>query len=156
MMHQPAPTPESALIALADEIPPLFFRLRTLAERLHLDVGMTAAMRAVLRDIVERGALTVPELAAMRSVTRQAVQPIVDDLMAGGLATTVPNPRHKRSLLIAATPSGQTRHEQMRAAELVALRSFATAFDPQQLSVTLDTLCALSNALKQALPDDVT
>lgn len=84
---------EELFVALVDEVPPLFFRLGGLAERAHIARGMSAAQRAVLRDIVEHGPLTAPELASMRSATRQAVQPVIDELLAEALVKAQDNSR---------------------------------------------------------------
>ena len=110
-------------------------------------------MRAVLRDLIEHRALTTPDLAALRSVTRQGVQPVVDELVKAGLAVGRPNPRHKRSPLIAATEKGHLRYQEMRASELAALQSVALEFDAQKLAITIETLRAVSNALKQQFPE---
>jgi DNA-binding MarR family transcriptional regulator len=77
------------------------------AERLYGDDGKRAARRGVLRGLARYGAQTVPELARARSVTRQNVQPVVDALVASGLARLAPNPLHRRSLLVTITARGE-------------------------------------------------
>lgn len=135
-----------AMLALADEVPRLFFRLRAVAEELHADTGMTPGKRAILRDIVERGALSAPQLAALRSLTRQAVQPFIDDLIADDLAYKAPNPNHQRSPLIAATPAGRRIYKKIRTTEVEALSAAAPDFSVAELQSTADVLrrlCAL-------------
>jgi DNA-binding MarR family transcriptional regulator len=153
MLQHPA-KPEELFIALVDEIPPLFFRLRGLAERAHYARGISAAQRAVLRDIVEHGPLTAPGLAAMRTVTRQAVQPVIDELFAEGLVEAQDNPRHKRSCLIVATKQGVKTHAAIRADELKALKHTAREFSLAELTSALDAIRHVSKVLRQHFPED--
>lgn len=135
-----------ALLALADEVPRVFFRLRAVAEDLHAEAGMTPGKRAILRDIVERGALSAPQLAAMRSLTRQAVQPFIDDLLTDGLASKAPNPKHQRSHLIAATAAGRSMYKKIRATEVEALSVAAPDFSVAELKAATEVLrrlCAM-------------
>lgn len=156
MNADPPTTREDAFIALFDEIPPLFFRLRGLAERVHAALNMSAGQRALLRDVVDHGPVTAPDLAAMRSVTRQAIQPVVDDLLARGLAETRPNPRHQRSSLIVATQEGVTLHGTMKAAEREGLRSISGEFSLSELTAALAAVRQISKVLSQHYSDDPT
>src|SRR5690348_8726939 len=54
--------------------------LDALEDVLRQDVGVTAAMRAVLEALHERGAQTVPQIARSKKVTRQHIQALADKL----------------------------------------------------------------------------
>lgn len=153
-MNRDIRSPEDAFIALVDEVPPLFFRLRALAEYVHAERGMSAGQRAVLRDVVEEGPLTAPDLAAMRSVTRQAVQPVIDELSERGLVETRENPRHKRSSLVFATERGVQTHAFMRDQERAGLELVAREFTLGELTAALQAVRHVSKVLKLHFPDD--
>jgi DNA-binding MarR family transcriptional regulator len=151
-MPAPLTSIEESLIALADEVPPLFFRLRNLVENLHSEESISAGGRAVLRDIVTMGRQSVPELAALRSLTRQAVQPVVDDLAGLGLVAMEANPRHKRSPLWRATAAGEALHRAMRQREIDALRSLAHEFSQSEIEASLAAIRFMSKALAGHFP----
>lgn len=98
---------DEALRAVVDETVALNHRLQWVAERMYGDDGRRAARRGILRGLVRYGAQTVPQLARARSVTRQNVRPVVDALVADGLARFTDNPAHERSPLVAATARGR-------------------------------------------------
>lgn len=147
-MITPDNHPAALLIAIADEVPPLFFRLRALAEQLHQDTGINAPARAVLHDLVQLGAMTAPELAKLRSVTRQAVQPVLDQLFAQGLVGSMPNPRHKRSPRFQATDRGLALHRAMYFREQAALERLVGQLDVSALQSGLSALRTLSQLLR--------
>jgi DNA-binding MarR family transcriptional regulator len=145
-------TIEQALIALADAVPPLFFRLKSLAEALHAEEGVSAPERAVLRDLTEGPAASTPTLAAMRGVTRQAVQPVVDRLLDRGLIAERPNPIHKRSPLLAATPAGADMHGRLRLAERAALADAARNLTVHEINAALDAIELVTKLLAEKDP----
>ena len=55
----------------------------------------------------------MPRLAAERAIARQPVQRSVDALAALGLVALEPNPRHRRSRLVALTREGCRRLQAM-------------------------------------------
>lgn len=70
-------------------------------------LSLSTAERAVLELIHPDGELSVPEIARRYGVSRQHVQVTVNGLMDKGLASTLNNPVHKRSPLIAQTARGR-------------------------------------------------
>ncbi len=92
--------------AIVDEAVALSWRVRYVADQIHLEGGRSETARGVLRGLVRYGARTVPQLAFARSVTRQHTQEVVDGLIADGLVEKQPNPTHQRSHLIAPTTRG--------------------------------------------------
>lgn len=70
-------------------------------------LSISKADRAVLEFIHPDGGLSVPEIARRYGVSRQHVQVTVNALIDKGLVSTVNNPVHKRSPLIAPTARGR-------------------------------------------------
>lgn len=81
-------------------------RLRRLGDRPSRTGGLSAVRRQVLGSLLEAGR-SVPRIATALGVTRQSVQRVADELVAGGLASFQPNPRHLRSPLLVPTPRGR-------------------------------------------------
>ena len=79
--------------------------------------GLTAADRAVLEFLYPESALAVPEIASRYQVSRQHVQVTVNTLLEDGFLETRPNPRHKRSPLIAMTRIGRDLFTKIRDVE---------------------------------------
>ena len=79
--------------------------------------GLSVAHSAVLEFLYPDEALSVPEIASRYQVTRQHVQVTVNALLQDGFLETRPNPRHKRSPLIALTRIGRDMFEKIRTIE---------------------------------------
>ena len=79
--------------------------------------GLAAADRAVLEFLYPDGALSVPEIASRYQVSRQHVQVTVNALLDDGFLEARPNPRHKRSPLIALTYVGRELFRKIRVIE---------------------------------------
>jgi len=105
------------LAPLVNRIPRLHFLLKALADQLHEDLGISAAMRSVLASLTASGPRTVPDLARERPVSRQHIQTIVNDLLTRGLVETLPNPSHRRSPLVGLTDEGQRHYRLIRQRE---------------------------------------
>jgi len=103
----------------------LFQELRGAASRVHGGDAQTAARRSVLEELATDGPATVPDMARTRSVSRQAVQGLVDGLIAQGWIERVGNPRHKRSSLLRLTEVGESAIRDMNRRENVALRKLS-------------------------------
>lgn len=110
-----------AVQGLFDETRLLFHSLKQWADRLHADLGMTAAMRGVLDLLLLSGPATVPGMARTRGASRQHIQQQVDVLLERGFVERQPNPAHKRSSMIALTDKGRAVIQNMRAEEDHAL-----------------------------------
>lgn len=76
--------------------------------------GLSAADRAVLEFLYPEEALSVPEIASRYQVSRQHIQVTVNALLDDGFIETRPNPRHKRSPLIALTYVGRELFKKIR------------------------------------------
>ena len=137
--------------ALTREVRACFNRLKALGDRLHHDLRVTTAMRAVLETLHQGGDETVPRIARAKSVTRQHIQVIVNDLVEAGLVTTRANPTDQRSPLVAPTRAGRAVFERMRQREKAVLVELAQALPSTQIGSALATLEALHKFLDHKL-----
>jgi DNA-binding MarR family transcriptional regulator len=138
----------AALDDLVREVRLTFHQLRAAAEGLHgVDSGVTAAHRGVLESLYREGPRTVPELARARPVSRQHIQTLVNRLLELRLVRTVPNPAHKRSVLLELTPAGRTRFEDMKRRERDLLAEVARSIPESQSRRTTRSLRQLRDLL---------
>lgn len=142
-------TRDAAFTRLEAVIRRLFQQLRALAERASpADDGVTASHRAVLEALSANGPQTVPAIARERFVARQHIQSLVDDLLERRLVTTVANPAHKRSPLVALTEKGIARFELIREREKELLRTMRLPLTVAAMNALSAQLEALSDALR--------
>lgn len=144
-------TPKNDLRAVVDETIGLSQRLVWVADQLHGERGLRPVQRGILRGLVRYGAQTVPELARVRSVRRQSIQPVVDELAAGGLVELVANPKHASSKLVRITAKGEAIVARMDRADQRALAAAGAGLDPRALAVTAETLRALRQRFETTL-----
>jgi len=111
---------------LFDETRRLSQALEQWAEGLHVDFGMTPAMRGVLEVLLLDGPATVPAMGRTRSASRQHIQQQVDVLLSRGFVERQVNPAHKRSSMVALTDKGRAVIQTMRAEEDRALARLQT------------------------------
>ncbi len=112
------------------------------------DLGISAADRAVMEFLYPNAELSVPEIAERYLVSRQHVQVTVNALLESTLLRTKPNPRHKRSSLIALSGKGRALFQKIRKRdERAVARLFADipARDRETTQKTLETLLAKLN-----------
>lgn len=87
-------------------------------DRLVADLRLTSARWQVLGSIaLSERAQPVSHLARVMGLTRQAVQRVVNDLVAEGLVTFEPNPHHKRARLVVLTEAGRAAYDAAAARE---------------------------------------
>lgn len=146
-----APSTVKQLDTLIRSIRYSFNALKTLADGLHIDVGVTAAMRAVLESLAEQGPQTVPQIAFAKSVSRQHIQTLVDELLDQKLVSLSVNPAHRRSPLVAMTAAGQTTFKSMRVREAEALKRIAADLPERELAVGLKLMSRLQAKLKDQI-----
>lgn len=150
-MYEPPESLEGALLRLIDEVPPAFFRLSAMAERLHEDLGVGGPARGVLRSLFLDGEQTAPELARRKPVTRQAVQPVIDELVERGLVSARDNPHHKRSKLYALTRDGIELCVSIQRRELAELNLMSPEIDGAKVAAALEALRFLNARLADRL-----
>ncbi|HTP27346.1 MAG TPA: MarR family winged helix-turn-helix transcriptional regulator [Anaeromyxobacteraceae bacterium] len=135
-----------ALYEVVREVRRLFHRLANCADRLHADLGVSAAQRAVLEALADDGISTVPDLARRKGVTRQHIQVLANQLQSAGLVETHPNPAHQRSSLLALTPAGRRAFDSMRAREERLFASMRRRFKTLQLEQVAQILRDIGDA----------
>jgi len=124
---------------------------RALAQRSNeslLELGVSAADRAVLEFLYPEEKLSVPEIAERYQVSRQHVQITVNDLLDSGLLAKRVNPRHKRSPLMALTDKGRTLFEKIRAQDTNTVNQLFSKIPENDIHVTQKTLGSLLAMLK--------
>lgn len=129
--------------AIARRIRECCDHLDALEDVLRQDVGVTAAMRAVLEALHERGAQTVPQIARSKKVTRQHIQVLADKLLASGLISSQHNPKDRRSPLLQLTAHGEAIFERMRQREVGVLMEMDRALGDCDIDIALTTLDTL-------------
>jgi DNA-binding MarR family transcriptional regulator len=111
------PSSLEELHALANTVRRVYNLMRFTTDQIHAGTGITAPKRTLLMDLHRYGPRTVPALAASRCISRQIIQTQVNELKRADYLESRPNPEHKRSKLIALTPSGQAQVASMIEAE---------------------------------------
>jgi DNA-binding MarR family transcriptional regulator len=125
----------------------LFRAMAGRADEYLAELGITAADRAVLEFLSAGEPLTVPEIAARYHVSRQHVQVTVNRLAEKALIVTRPNPRHKRSPLIAISAAGRRLFSRVRRREAAIVEQLFRDIPKQDLRVTRRTLQSLHTQL---------
>lgn len=79
------------------------------------NLGLTHARWKVIGAIaLSTNGLTVPGIARVLGQSRQAVQRITDVMVDDALLVYLPNPRHKRSVLVTLSDEGRAAYSQLR------------------------------------------
>jgi len=95
------------LVALVDEVVRLGGRLKSAFAAARRDVGLGESEFMVLNAVVEaERPPTVPRIGRSLGRPRQLVQRAANSLEAAGLIRSVPNPDHKRAVLLIAEKKG--------------------------------------------------
>ena len=139
------------LRAVVDETAALFHRLAWVADEIYGDEGRGTARRGILRGLARYGPATVPALARARSVRRQTIQPVVDALVADGLAELVDNPAHATSRLVKVTAAGVVIVQRMDRTDRRVLAAVGADVDARAIAVTARTLRALRTRFETQL-----
>ena len=87
--------------------------LRSAAESIHADLGITPGTRVLLATLAEIGPATVPRIARARGVSRQHVQTVVNSFLKRGWVKRTKNPEHERSQLVHLTRDGRRLLKEM-------------------------------------------
>ncbi|GAA3932663.1 MarR family transcriptional regulator [Actinomadura viridis] len=99
--------PADRLAEVFDLVGPLYRRAHRKVEQDAPIEGLSVGVRAVLNMLREHGPMTVPQMGRTQALSRQFVQRMVNDAAARGLVESIPNPAHKRSVLIRLTGEGR-------------------------------------------------
>jgi len=95
------------LVGLSDELIRLNGRMKSLFAGARRPEGLGDSEQSVLNAVVEADhPPTVPQIGRSYGQPRQIVQRAANSLIAAGLIEAVPNPDHKRAVLLRATEAG--------------------------------------------------
>lgn len=142
-----------ALYEVIREVRRLFHRLANATDRLHADLEVSVAQRALLEALADGGASPVPELARGKGVSRQHVQVLANELLAAGLVEARPNPAHLRSPLLELTAAGRHRFTTMRGREVHLLEAAVARLARPELGRLAGALREIGDAVEASLAD---
>lgn len=142
----------SAVTSLILETFRLNGALLSAGDRLIGDLGLSSARWQVLGPIADAPqALTVAQIARNMGLTRQAVQRVVNEMVADGLLQLASNPRHRRARLVAMTDEGRRVYE----AAMARQAPWASALGGGLTEAEINDACRVLLALRLRLrPDD--
>lgn len=127
---------------------PLMQAAEECVEKGLVGTDLTVRMRAVLEMLLAHGELSVPDIAAKLEIKRQYVQLMVNETLASNFTTQRPNPRHKRSPLVALTDSGRETIEDITRKEMDLMKDMEADFRDEDVSTALRVVQALTAKLK--------
>lgn len=110
---------------------------------------LTVRMRAVLEVLRSEGDLTVPEIGIKLEINRQYVQLMVNETLASGFIRQLPNPRHRRSPLLALTKRGGELIDHVIKREMEILRIIGAEFSDEEVSTALNVVLSMTSKLKE-------
>lgn len=110
--------------------------------------NLTVRMRAVLEILQKDGAQTVPDIAARLEIQRQYVQVMCNETLASGFVEQRPNPRHKRSPILALTDDGRALIERVLSQELKIMEEIGADLSSEDISTALKVVLAVTDSLK--------
>ena len=124
-------------------------RLLAAGDRLVADLGLTSARWQVLGAIaLASSPMPVAWIARNMGLTRQAVQRIVNELVAEGTLALAPNPHHRRAQLVVLTDRGAKLYKAADARQAPWADALADGIAPRALASTLAMLRALRERLE--------
>ena len=120
-------------------------------EQLARPAGLTVAWWQVLGSVLRRP-LNAAGIAREMGITRQAVQRVANRLIDDGLLEALPNPAHKRSPLLSATPDGLAAVQQIAPQQADFATRLVDALGHQRFQQLVDDLAAVSQVLDDVQP----
>lgn len=141
------------LTEVFDVVGPLYRRAQRAVERAEDVEGVPIGVRAVLDLLRARGPMTVPQIGRAQSLSRQFVQRMVNSAQADGLVRAVPNPAHRRSMLLELTPTGAARIRAVHAREHRLLRDVGGDLTEADVDACLRVLRAMLANIDPIEPD---
>jgi DNA-binding MarR family transcriptional regulator len=118
-------------------------------DKLVADLGLTSARWQVLGAMgMSSTALPVAHIARNMGLSRQAVQRIVNDMVAQNLLQFAPNPYHQRAKLVLMTGKGKDVFEAAMERQSPWADALATGLSSDQIATTLHVLRTLRDKLQ--------
>ena len=111
--------------------------------------NLTVRMRAVLEILDKYGEQTVPEIAARLEIKRQYVQIMCNETLVSGLIEQRPNPRHKRSSILALTHHGHAVIEEIISKEMRLVEEVGGNLSNDDIATALKVVLAVADNLKK-------
>ena len=140
------------LVGLSDELIRLNGRLKSLFSGPRRNAGLGDSEMGVLNAVVEaESAPTVPQIGRSFGQPRQQVQRAANGLMAAGLVEAVPNPDHKRAVLLRATERGMALKREIDAEADARAESLAGGLDAEDVRAVTRGLGAIRRELEAHL-----
>ena len=142
------------LVGLSDELIRLNGRMRSLFADARRDAGLGDSELGVLNAVVEADRPpTVPQIGRSFGQPRQLVQRAANSLVEAGLIEMLPNPDHKRALLLRATDAGIALKRGIDAEADARAASVADGIDPAAIRAATEALNTLRRQLEARLRD---
>ena len=140
------------LVGLSDELLRLNGSMKALFAGARRSEGLGDSELSVLNALVEADRPpTVPQIGRSFGQPRQIVQRAANSLMAAGLIETVPNPDHKRAVLLRATEQGLAMKRGMDARADEVADSIAAELDADAVRAATLALRAVRKQLEAQL-----
>jgi DNA-binding MarR family transcriptional regulator len=140
------------MVGLSDELIRLNGRMKGLFAGARRPDGLNDSEMSLLNAVVEADRPpTVPQVGRSFGQPRQQVQRAAHSLIGAGLIEALPNPDHKRAVLLRATPRGTAlkRDSDMRA-EAIAAEECA-GIDPETIRAATAALRTIRKELEAQL-----
>lgn len=140
------------LVGLSDELIRLNGRLKSVFADARRGAGLGDSELGVLNAVVEADRPpTVPQIGRSFGQPRQIVQRAANSLVAAGLIEAVPNPDHKRALLLRPTERGIALKREMDAKADALASAVAEGIDAKSMRAATEALRAIRKQLETQL-----
>ena len=140
------------LVGLSDELIRLNGRLKSLFAEARRGAGLGDSEMGVLNAVVEADRPpTVPQIGRSFGQPRQLVQRAANSLLEAGLIEAVPNPDHKRAVLLRATGAGVKLKRKIDARADRIADSVASGLDAAAIRATTASLHDIRTGLEAQL-----
>ncbi|MGE3692473.1 MAG: MarR family winged helix-turn-helix transcriptional regulator [Novosphingobium sp.] len=140
------------LVGLSDELIRLNGRMKSLFAGARRREGLGDSEQSVLNAVVEADRPpTVPQIGRSYGQPRQIVQRAANSLIEAGLIEAVPNPDHKRAMLLRATEQGIAVKREIDA----EVDAIASAFSRGIDSTVIRLATAQLRTIRRQLEDEL-
>lgn len=140
------------LVGLSDELIRLNGRLKSVFHAPRRRAGLSDSESSVLNAVVEaESPPTVPQIGRSFGHPRQIVQRAANSLIAAGLIEVLPNPDHKRAVLLRATESGVALKREFDAEADARATRLAGDLDAEAVRAATRALNAIRKQLEAQL-----
>jgi DNA-binding MarR family transcriptional regulator len=136
---------------VADRLHTAFFHLMRRLRRVDEVSGMTTSKLSALAVIVHSGPLSLGDLASAEQVRAPSMTRIVQELLADGMVTRVPDTEDRRVVRIHATPKGRRALHQGRSGRVALLASWLATLKPAE-QTKVEEVAALLESLLGVTP----